>query len=370
MKLPHAVVAAGLVSLLTLAPDPAAAAPQTTPTVPEVQGLKSVTESDLGRSVRQTVIGGAQFADTLDLKWERFSDSLRDEQKCDPRTNRRMFDNGVRRDGSPIGNPVLGALCTPEPLVSLDAQVATTVLDAAREAAVQVLGGDRAGLQRREEQIQQLIGPSFERAVVSEKEDAAASDQARQNFNRNVYAQIRAYGEVLGKKDGGSPSRQSLRENSRAFDRSWGRQLLTKLAPTANRNDYTSPFPKPDSTDDQPYNEGALLDALGAVSVALDKLQQGGIVGHWEISIPEDDDWNVVTIAVDDDISMGGQILGRERNQPLSGSAVVAMVRSALDSKANISSYKMDTFFIDPTTTKQELYNPTQLLISLSDLGQ
>jgi hypothetical protein len=72
---------------------------------------------------------------------------------------------------------------------------------------------------------------------------------------------------------------------------------------------------------------------------------------------------------VDDDITIGGQILARASKLPLNGSAVVAVIRSAMEDKASIP-YKMDTFFIDPTTTDQELYNPTQLLVSLSDLGQ
>merc|ERR1711957_27433 len=106
------------------------------------------------------------------------------------------------------------------------------------------------------------------------------------------------------------------------FETTWGDNMLAKWAPDANRNDYKSLFPKPDDTENQPYDEGALLDALGAVSVALNKLQQGGLIGHWEMSIPEDDYWNVVTIAVDDDISIGGQILAKGRNQPLGGSEV------------------------------------------------
>jgi hypothetical protein len=153
------------------------------------------------------------------------------------------------------------------------------------------------------------------------------------------------------------------------FERNWGDKLLVAYAPNANRNDFISPFPKPDDTENEPYDEGALLDAMGQVSMALNKLQQGGVIGHWEISIPEDDDWNVVTIAVDDDVCIGGQIIARERQQPLGGSVVVALVRAAMDNRAKIS-YKINTFFIDPTTTRQELYQPSQLLISLSDLGQ
>ena len=73
-------------------------------------------------------------------------------------------------------------------------------------------------------------------------------------------------------------------------------------------------------------------------------------------------------IAVDDDVLIWRQILAMERKQLLSGLAVEAIVRSAMDDNAKIL-YAFDSFFIDPTTTKQELYNTTQLLISLSDLG-
>jgi hypothetical protein len=63
------------------------------------QGLDLVVQSELGKSVRRSIVGGAQLVDGLDLKWERLSDSLRDQNKCDARTNRRMFDNGTRKDG-------------------------------------------------------------------------------------------------------------------------------------------------------------------------------------------------------------------------------------------------------------------------------
>jgi hypothetical protein len=341
------------------------------------QGLSAVTQSELGRSIRSSVVGGAKLVDQLDLKWERFSDSLRDEAKCDPLTNRRRFDNGVRRDGTPIGNPVLGALCTPEPLQDLDEATVQIVLKAGRDAALTTWKIDPGTLQKKQEQVQQLVGPAFSRAAVSSVKDTTTSTSStehedgtqtqaikRQAFNRDLYTNLRAFGEV---SDGNTNNNR--KESARLFERSWGDKLLANLAPNANRNDFVSPFPKPDDTENQPYDEGALLDALGGVSVALSKLQQGGVVGHWEISIPEDDNWNVVTIAVDNDISIGGQILARERQQPLGGSEVVALVRAALEHPANIS-YKMDTFFIDPSTTRQELYNPTQLLISVSDLGQ
>lgn len=371
-------VAASVLALSTLVASPLPATAAAPPTPPPSsmtislleddettasQGLSVVTQSDIGKSVRSAVIGGAQLADRLDLKWERWSDSLRDEAKCDPRTNRRMFDNGVRKDGTRIGNPVLGALCTPEPLKDFHTETGLVVLNAAKEAALSVLASsvDTKKFDEKLSQVEILVGPSFERALSEEKANSDGQYLARQRFNRDLYTELRATGELI--QSGASKG------TNRMIEVEWGEKLLSILAPGANRNDYTSPFPKPDDTDNQPYDEGALLDGLGRVSAALRKLQDGGLIGHWEISIPEDDDWNVVTIAVDDDISIGGQILAKERGQPLDGSEVNAMVRAALDRTAKIS-YKMDVFFIDPTTTKQELYNPTQLLISLSDLDQ
>jgi hypothetical protein len=341
------------------------------------QGISIVTQSELGKSIRSSVVGGAKLVDRLDLQWERFSDSLRDEAKCDARTNRRMFDNGKRRDGTPIGNPVLGALCTPEPLRELDQSVAKSVLEFANAAAMKTWKLDEGSLQKAEKQVQELVGPSFSRAASSLEdmdtrsigdgsiENTQSQQIKRQMFNRDLYVNLRAFGELVRLNN----NDKSDRESALLFERNWGDKLLGAFARNANRNDFISPFPKPDDTENEPYDEGALLDAMGQVSVALNTLQQGGVIGHWEISIPEDDDWNVVTIAIDDDICIGGQIIARERQQALGGSAVVAMVRAAMDNHAKIS-YKINTFFIDPTTTRQELYQPSQLLISLNDLGQ
>lgn len=351
-----------------------------------MEGISAVTQSGLGKFVRRSIVGGAQLADKVDLKWERFSDSMRDQKKCDPTTNRRLFDNGTRRDGTKIGNPVLGALCDPVPLASLDATdkgAANVVLRLAEEAASDVFGKEPALLRKKVEEVKQLVGPSFSRAAASKENDAISLEQAkRQAYNMDVYTGMRAYGEVLssqtkqkqlstdntGGSDSSGPPPKTLRETARKFDDSWGSKMMQSLAPNASRKDFKSPFPPPDPADAINYDKDALLDALGAISVTLNKMQEGGLIGHWEISIPEDDYGSVVTIAVDDDISIGAQILTQEQNLPLRGSSVVALVRSAMDDRVKIT-YNLDTFFIDPSTTKQEDYSPTQLLVSISDLG-
>lgn len=367
-------------------PDPAFAAAAAS----ETQGISVVTQSSLGTSVRSTVVQSAKLVDSVDLKWERFSDSLRDNKKCDPVTNRRLFDNGYRRDGTPIGNPVLGALCDPVPLRAVDESMVDGVLGGSlADAAYESLGSgmDKASLQQLVDRTRIRVRPAFERAIDA-KASSASEDmdefRKRQNYNLEVYSRIRAYGEALTTSTTISqatssespsakpPSKAAVnRRAGKKLDLLWGRNLLDKLAgPATAKYEFRSPFPKPDPNIPFPYDSNQLTNALGAVEVALQKLQDGGLIGHWEISIPEDDYGEVVTIAVDDDVCLGAQILAREEQSVLAGSPVVAMVRSALEDRAKIPYVALDVFFIDPTTTKNELYNPTQLLVSVRNLGE
>jgi len=382
----------------------------------DVQGMSVVTQSSLGESVRSSVVQSAKLIDTVDLKWERFSDSLRDKKKCDPLTNRRLFDNGIRSDGTPRGNPVLGALCDPVPLKAVDETLVERVLGGAfADAAYETFGAagpdEKTSLQQLVEKTRVRLEPAFERGLLSPAKAALLSDDVlsnavdartkaeaaakrspettddarkRQKYNLEVYASVRAYAETVATTtaQGSSslsvepatppPSKAKLaRQTGKKLDRLWGRNLLDQLAgPATAKYEFRSPFPKPDSNIPFPYDANALTNALGAIEVALQKLQDGGLIGHWEISIPEDDYGEVVTIAVDDDVCLGAQILAREENSVLGGSPVVAMVRSALADRAKIPYAALDVFFIDPTTTKDELYNPTQLLVSVRNLGE
>lgn len=396
-----------LSSSLAIAPSflvqPASAASS----VNDAQGVSVVTQSSLGTSVRSTVVQSAKLVDAIDLKWERLSDSLRDQKKCDPRTNRRLFDNGFKSDGTPRGNPVLGALCEPVPLKNVDETLVDRVLRGSlADAAFETIasgGMDKESLEQLVDKTRLKVRPAFERAVdakagADEKSKATgngspeAMDEARkqQKYNLEVYARIRAYDEALATSttatqgsstssvDSPSPALSKppsgvrvARQTGKKLELLWGRNLLDRLAgPSTASYKFTSPFPKPEADIPFSYNVNQLTNALGAIEVALQKLQDGGLIGHWEISIPEDDYGDVVTIAVDDDVCLGAQILAREQNSVLAGSPVVAMVRSAIEDRAKIPYVALDVFFIDPTTTKNELYNPTQLLVSVRNLGE
>ena len=145
--------------------------------------------------------------------------------------------------------------------------------------------------------------------------------------------------------------------------------LIARWAPNANRSDYFSPFPdKKDEFEDFDYDKGLLLDSLGALKVALDQMKKLGLIGYYEISIPYDDYGSVVTVAIDDYVPINSELLLSEQNQNrIVGGPVQAMIRSLMD-RVMIDYDALDSFYIDPYTTKQDEYNPSQLLLSLNGL--
>ena len=367
----------------------------------ETEGLivDIITQSDFGVAARRATVRGAQLADRLDEKWERFSDSLRDKSKCDANTNRRLFDNGFRKDGTRVGNPVLGGLCNPVPLKELDEDLAQRVLLSAERVVLKMKNGGtgcenmdtcKTTLHTAINDVENLVAPAFERAAGTNINKGNNPEQAKKRFlfNKQLYVQMRASsGFLFQNNDIGTKMQRDL---SNEFELEWGKKLLTSninptsqeggiLSPTAltraNRQSFFSPFPalSPEDKIDLNYDEDSLLDALGAISVALQTLQDGGLIGNWEISIPVDDFGEVVTIAVDDDISLGAQVLLREQQQKrysgttyFTGSAVIGIARASLLNVGIICG--LDSFFLDPSTTKQDVYNPTQLLINLSNI--
>jgi len=330
------------------------------------EGLSQITDSVLGKSVRKFTIQGARIMDNLDEKWERLSDGLRDENKCDPNTNRRLYDNGYRKDGTRVGNPVLGAPCQPQPLSSLDVQVAELLLDMMVDAAVSSNSNgtpNRSNILEKIQDIKALVQPSFERDMAQSQTE---EEKMRKEYNFKTFCTLKAIITLCNFNN-----RSSL-QNVRAFQSRYGNALLHTFAQGASKQDYYSPFPDNDDFqfNDNEYDKDNLIQSLGAIRVVLDKFQKAGLNGFYEISIPYDDYGSVVTIAIDDDITIGTDMLLVEQGltNGLSGGCgpYQSMVRAALEN-SNLA-FGMDTFYLDPSTTKQSVYNPTQLLLSMNNL--
>jgi len=321
------------------------------------EGIAAVTESSIGKGFRRSAIQGARIIDNLDEKWERFSDSLRDKNMCDENTGRRLFDNGFRKDGTRVGNPVLGSLCNPQPLLPFDSTMADKILDLAIISAATLNSNGSLKLDSLQDSIHEtedLVRTSFERNIQSSSDE---EEKKHKLFNFKFYSQMRAISNSTNKDD---------QTSLKTFQLTWGNKLVSELAPFADRKDYSSPFPEiKDEFEDYDYDKGDLLDALGTVKVALDNLRNAGIIGYFEISIPYDDYGSVVTVAIDDYVPISAEILLSEQNYGIGGPAL-AIIKSAMD-KAKIAC-SLDSFYLDPSTTKQDIYNPSQLLLSLNNL--
>lgn len=333
------------------------------------EGLSQVTDSSLGKSIRKVTIQGARIMDNLDEKWERWSDGLRDEKKCDPYTNRRLYDNGYRKDGTRVGNPVLGAPCQPQPLSKLDVQVAEVLLDMMVDAGINSNGNDnpsRSNILEKIQEIQTLVRPSFERDMAQSQTE---EEKERKEYNFKTFCTLKAIITTCNFNN------RSFLQSAKAFQSRYGNAILQKFAQGATKQDYYSPFPDNDefpfSDNDADYDKDNLIQSLGAIRVVLDKFQKVGLNGFYEISIPYDDYGSVVTIAIDDDIAIGADMLLSELGltNGISGGGYgpyQSMVRAALEN-SNLA-FGMDSFYLDPSTTKQSVYNPTQLLLSVNNL--
>lgn len=350
------------------------------------EGNPLVTQSNLGLLFREGAVRGAQFADTLDLKWEKFSDDLRDKKACDPTTGRRVFDNGYMPDGSRRGNPVLGGLCKPVELQPVDRAVAARVVALGRDATLQVLrsesprsldarlsemerrleviqSAEEAGRRAREagdedggKKLVQVTAPTF---VLPPAADLDEEQLKQYEFNRNTYTSFRAWAQAV-------PEGSERKLAARSLEIAWGNLLLAEFSDGAGREAFT-PFSMPNRSDDEPYDVDRVLGLLGTLSACLRKFQASGLIGKWELSVPPENDFEVVTLAVDDDISLGAQKLLRDQRAAISGSAVTAMCLAVMY-QAKVS-YRWDSYFIDPqTTSRQETYEPSQLLVSFSEI--
>jgi hypothetical protein len=333
------------------------------------EGLSQITDSSIGTLIRKYTIQGARMMDSLDEKWERLSDGLRDEKKCDPNTNRRLYDNGYRKDGTRVGNPVLGAPCQPQPLTNLDVQVADKLLNMMVDAAISGASSNgtgtlhRSNLMEKIQEIETLVRPSFERDMA---QSSSEEEKKRKEYNFKTFCTLKAIITTC------NYNHHSSLQSVRAFQSIYGNLILHEFAQGATKQDYYSPFPDNDEYpfNDDEYDKDNLMESLGAVRVVLDKFQKAGLNGFHEISIPYDDYGSVVTIAIDDDITIGADLLLAEQGltNGMSGGfgPYPSLVRAALE-KSNLA-FGMDAFFVDPSTTKQSVYNPTQLLLSVNNL--
>jgi len=151
---------------------------------------KAVTTSDLGISIRKSVVKGAQIMDQIDGKWEKFSD--------DYGLGAARFRQGGR----------------PEPrivpqLKSLNIEMANTLLEISDESFSEISGISPNVVRNQIEKVDRTVKKSFERSGID-----FSGEMSGDIFNYCCYIHFKAYCDII--------MDMNLNWNRKAFEKHLG----------------------------------------------------------------------------------------------------------------------------------------------------
>lgn len=316
---------------------------------------KAVTQSDLGISVRRSVVRGAQLMDEFDGKWEKFSD-----------------DNG-------LGSQRLKQQPRPKPrevpdLKPLNKNVADCVLLASREAFLETVSGSASvmtmeTLQSQVEKVDNLVRKSFERSGLDFTNADGTSESTTltaPKYNYYCYTTFKAMCDILIEK--------KLPFDRKKFESALGEKLLPIFAPSSQ--ELLSNIPKEYSNDSQmkAIDVGLQLTdeiiqnlvAFGFCALAErnDIENEEGRIADWAENLTD----LQMSIPLDGDITLNSQILLQEqgfRLYPDFGRFVItsALQKSLVGMKQSVSSdeYYMDTSY----SSDPDLFEVKQVLLNI-----
>jgi hypothetical protein len=299
---------------------------------------KAVTTSDLGISVRRSIVQGAQTMDKLDQKWESFSDKYG------------LGAQRSRQPGKPSGKPV-------RPLKPLDTTTALQVLDLCNQAFSKATRIPSSILLKQIQQVDALVRPSFVRSGVELTDQLKVAPQ----FNFASYVNFKAYSNLLMEKQ---IDYQYFR---REFLANCGPSLLALFL---SANDLMNP-----ASDSSADSKISLLKyKLGLIDKLAESLRQKGFIADWDLSPLDSDrisDWSeelddlTFSIAFDGDITLNAQILLQEQGLNLIPSFVRFMVEATLqdlpDQQVTVDEYYMDTDY----NSDPDKFKVKQLLLNI-----
>jgi hypothetical protein len=309
---------------------------------------QAVTTSELGMSVRTSVVKGAQVADQLDGQWERFSDK---------------FGLGAER-GKQGSRPKPKVI--PD-LLPLDVVTARQLLELSDQAFLSVATTGStirpAVLQAQLEKVANLVKISFERSgVVINVENPLQFENAQQ-FNFAVYTHFKAYSDlIVEQKIPFGPFR-------RKFEQQLGEQLATSLL---RPEGYTTTKP---SSSGNNRKEESLQAALKAVDDLCTILRNKGLVALVERSPVDDEqvsDWLdgfgdlEFTVALDGDSTLNAQILLQEqgfRLYPNFARYAITYLMQQVASDQKVSS--MDYYFDTDYSSDPDKFEVKEVLLTV-----
>lgn len=302
---------------------------------------KAVTTSDLGISVRTSVVKGAQMMDRADGQWEKFSDKF-----------------GLGAERSKAGSrPAPKAI--PE-LRPLDEELAKRILDVSDQTFSSVTGIPAGAVAERIQKVASTVQVSFRRSGV--KIDAgdplAFSDASQYNFV--MYAHFKAYSDLLLEKN------ISFAPFKKTFETSMGLEMTSLFL----RNYATQ------MKDDKLSSEEKLKLALSALDSLCKKFQENGLLAAYEVTPIDEEklgDWAdgisdlEFNLALDGDATLDSQILLQEqgfRLYPNLARFAAGYIMSQVDRRQKVST--MDYYFDTSYSSDPDLFEVKEVLVSVS----
>eukprot|EP00547_Thalassionema_nitzschioides_P000683 CAMPEP_0194213982 /NCGR_PEP_ID=MMETSP0156-20130528/14951_1 /TAXON_ID=33649 /ORGANISM="Thalassionema nitzschioides, Strain L26-B" /LENGTH=342 /DNA_ID=CAMNT_0038942145 /DNA_START=283 /DNA_END=1311 /DNA_ORIENTATION=+ len=307
---------------------------------------ESVTTSDLGVSVRRSIVQGAQTMDKLDKQWELFSDKY-----------------GLGAERSKQGSRPKPKVIPP--LLPLDVEVASQILDMCDEIFCQVAKVSPSILQKEIKEVQELVKPSFQRLGIEiGNRNGPVPLQSGPQFDFASYVRFRVYNSLLIKN---KVDFQAFRKD---FENKCGQRLLGLLKPSFL-------IEKDDKAEEVlSKSDRVIRQNLQDVQTLTRDLYDKGLVAASEISTIDSEqlaDWIddasdlQITLSLDGDITMQAQILLQEQGYNLIPTYTKFMIKQLLsqklpnDQQVIIEEYYMDTDY----NSDPDLYEVKEVLLNI-----
>jgi hypothetical protein len=299
----------------------------------------AVTTSDLGISVRRSVVRGAQVMDSLDLQAERISDKL---------------GLGSERSKRP-GRPEPKVIPNPKPLDASFAAQFLNISDQIFCAVTKIRPGD---LQTQIQRVTDTVRPSFERSGLSLPPNVL---QTGSQFNFASYVHFKAYSDIIIDRN------VDFRQFKTVFEDRVGQQLTVLLLPDGKSAENKSSTPE--------ERRNSLTTVIERIDRLTTVLVDKGLIARVDLAPldPDDvDDWSQGfadlswSVALDGDITLQSQILLQEqgfRLYPNYARYAIQSVLQQLDGQAiTAEDYYLDTDY----NSDPDMFEVKEVLINIS----
>lgn len=303
---------------------------------------QAVTKSDLGVSVRRSVVQGAQVMDKIDGRWEKFSDN---------------FGLGAERSKREA---------RPEPrdipdLRPLDVIAATSILKASDDAFMATIPISEQELKTRVAKVDGLVRKSFERSGLSLDE----SDMNADTYNYLSYVHFKAFCDILIEKQ------INFNKFRKQFEAELGDKLVNIIDPKSVNRDYgrvelgSEELKRKlglalESVDELTSN----FQSKGMVALVERSKLDGEVVGDWSEDLSD----LQFSVALDKDVTQNAQILLQEQGYRLfpdyarfAVAAALKRVLSPMRQDVTTEEYYMDTSY----SSDPDLFEVKQVLLNV-----